>query len=210
MKSYQFLDENTGEIKNRFKYFPARPAEYRFDGGNGNFLYDETPLTDEKNKPLKEFSLIPIVWRVFDENLFGRGKNDTWVELFFVDSKNRVSHIMLNNSSSREFLGMSSKLYYEDLQLSQIVLTLTPEKVEKEVEKEGKKQKYTWYIAQCTFTPADPETVEMFQEFARDFPIYAERTLTSTAVYRFKSDLFHIPEEYHILPDNLIAIPESC
>lgn len=201
MKSYQTVDETTGEEKSLIKYFTARPAEYRFDATDGVFKYQETVLLDEKGKPLKEFSFIPIVWRIFEENLFGRGQNDQWVELFFVDGKNRLSHIMLNNSSVREFLKLSSELFYEDLELSQILLTLEAEKVEKELDKEGTKKKFTWYVAKAHFVKAETETVEMLQEFAKDFPIYAERTMTSTAVYKFKSDLFHIPEKYQVLPE---------
>lgn len=87
--------------------------------------------------------LQPIAWRIFEENLFARGRKETWAELFFVDEKDCVSSIMVNNTTLEELRKLAENLFYDDIKLSDIVLTIKPEKAENE--REG--QKRTWYIA---------------------------------------------------------------
>ena len=77
-----------GVLVSSVKYLKGQPKGYRFDGQKGYFKIGETPLLDDKNKPLTKFSITPIAFRVFEENLFGRGKKELWFELFFVDGKN--------------------------------------------------------------------------------------------------------------------------
>jgi hypothetical protein len=103
----------------------------------------EQILLDSKNKPISEFSLQPIAWRIFEENLFAKGRKETWAEVFFIDDRNRVGGIMFNGSTLEELRRLSEDLCYDDIQLSDIVLTVKAEK--KEREKNGEKQ--TWYIA---------------------------------------------------------------
>ena len=95
-------DPETGEIIHvpKYKYIIGAPKQYRFNGQNGQFnINGEQILLDSKNKPLAEFSIQPIAWRIFEENLFARGRKETWAELFFVDAKDCVSSIMVNNTT---------------------------------------------------------------------------------------------------------------
>ena len=191
LKSYQRLDEETGEVVSKLKYLEGRPKQYRFNGQTGQFnINGEKILQDSNGKPIKSFTITPMAWRVFEENLFSRGRKDLWGELFFVDDKNCVSAIMLNNTSLAELLDLESELFYEDIALSEIRLTMTTENITSE--KDG--QKRSWYITRLTWEKADKEEVQMLAEFAEDNRVYREDTLTTTAVYRFKSNNFFIPE----------------
>lgn len=191
IKSYQFVNEETGEIQSRFKYLEGRPKQYRFNGQNGQFnINGEKILSDDKGKPMKSFTITPMAWRVFEENLFGRGRKDLWAELFFVDDRNCVSSIMLNNTSLQELLSLESELFYEDISLSEIRLTMTAENITSE--KSG--QKLSWYITRLTWETTPKDEVQALSEFATDNRVYREDTMTGTAVYRFKSPNFYVPE----------------
>lgn len=190
LKSYQKLTEDA-EIVSIFKYLPGQPKQYRFNGQTGQFNQNgDRVLNDEKGKALKSFTITPMAWRVFEENLFGRGRKDLWGEFFFVDGKNCVSSIMLNNTSLQELLDLASELFYEDMTLAQIRLTMTAENLTGE--KNG--QKTSWYITRLTWEMAPKEEVQRLADFAADYPIYRADTLTQTAVYRFKSESFYLPE----------------
>ncbi len=191
LRAYQRLNEETGEIVNLFKYLEGQPKQYRFNGQNGQFNQNgDKVILDDKGKPTKTFTITPIAWRVFEENLFGRGRKDLWGEFFFVDEKNCVSSIMLNNTSLQELLDLAKELFYEDINLGQIRLTMTAENLTGE--KNG--QKTSWYITRLTWEMAPENEVKAYAEFAADYPIYRADTLTSTAVYRFKSESFYLPE----------------
>ncbi len=188
------IHPDTGEVTwvPKYKYVTGAPKQYRFNGQNGQFnINGEQILLDSKNKPVSEFSLQPIAWRIFEENLFARGRKETWAEVFFIDDRNRAAGIMFNGSTLEELRRLSEDLCYDDIQLSDIVLTVKAEK--KEREKNGEKQ--TWYIGRFSYQLAEPDKVKELREFAQDFPIYRRDTLTSTAVYLVKSDTFYLPWE---------------
>lgn len=196
IKSYQRLDDETGEIISRFKYLTGEPKQYRFNGQNGQFnIEGKKIILDAKGQPTKTFTIVPMAWRIFEENLFGRGRKDLWGELFFVDEKNCVSSIMLNNTSLQEFLDLARELHYEEIPLSSISLTMTSEAVSSE--KDG--QKRSWFITRLTWEEAPKEDVQAYAEFSADYPIYRADTLTSTAVYKFKSENFYLPE-FEVVP----------
>lgn len=200
------INPETGEItlEPKYKYIIGAPKQYRFNGQNGQFnMNGEQILLDGKNKPISEFSLQPIAWRIFEENLFGRGRKETWAELFFVDERNRMASIMVNNTTLEGLRKLAEDLFYDDIELSDVVLTIKPEKAENE--KGG--QKRTWYIGRFSYQPADPETVKELKEYARDFPIYRRDTLTTTAVYLAKSGTYYVPLEEH--PEEVAIIPEA-
>lgn len=192
LRKYQTVDEATGEVIDLIKYLEGRPKQYRFNGQNGQFnINGDKVLTDEKGKAVKSYTIIPVAWRVFEENLFGRGRKDRWVEVFFVDERKCLSTIMFNNTTLEEFMKLESELFYDDVTLSEVCLTITPEQITSE--KSG--QKTAWYIGRMSFQPAPREVVKMYREFAQDYRIYRADTLTSTAVYERKSDTFYLPHE---------------
>jgi hypothetical protein len=187
-------DPETGEIIHvpKYKYIIGAPKQYRFNGQNGQFnINGEQILLDTKGKAIDSFSFQPIAWRIFEENLFARGRKETWAELFFVDAKDCISSIMVNNTTLEELRKLAENLFYDDITLADIVLTIKPEKAENE--REG--QKRSWYIGRFSYQLADPAKVKEFKEYARDYPIYRRDTLTLTAVYIAKSDTYYIPME---------------
>ena len=89
-------------------------------------------LLDSQGKSIDSFSFQPIAWRIFEENLFARGRKETWAELFFVDVKDCVCAIMVNNTTLEELRKLAENLFYrpaeaDDLTLADIVLTIKPE-----------------------------------------------------------------------------------
>ena len=98
---------------------------------------------------------------------------------------------MVNNTTLEELRKLAENLFYDDITLADIVLTIKPEKAENE--REG--QKRSWYIGRFSYQLADPAKVKEFKEYARDYPIYRRDTLTLTAVYIAKSDTYYIPME---------------
>ncbi|GAA4461871.1 hypothetical protein GCM10023189_37870 [Nibrella saemangeumensis] len=179
---YKHIDTDTGDITFTIKYLQGRPKQYRFNGQTGRFNINGT--TDVGTT----LTIQPLAWRIFDENLFARGRNETWAELFFVDDKGALSAIMFNNSSVNELFNLIEPLFYDDLQLSDVVLTITSEKKKNEkVQPAG-----TWFLARFTYKPADPATVAELREFVTSIPVYRQDTLTSTAVYHVVADSFAV------------------
>jgi hypothetical protein len=179
--AYKHIDTETGEVSFNIKYAGiGRPRQYRFDGQKGRFNIDGTRDMGVS------LTIQPIAWRIFEENLFARNRNEVWAELFFVDSSNALSSIMFNNNSVNELYNLIDPLFYDDLQLSDVVLTIRSEKkTNKKIEGAG-----TWFLAQFEYTKADPATVAELAEFARKYPVYRIDTMTPTAVYHVRSELF--------------------
>jgi hypothetical protein len=178
--AYKHTNEQTGEISFSIKYLTGRPKQYRFNGQTGRFNING--ITDVGNG----ISFQPIAWRIFTENLFARGKNEQWAELFFVDSTNALCSIMFNNSSVQELYNLIEILFYDDLSLSDVVLNITSEK--KNFEKD--QVKGNWHLAKFQFTLADPAIVAELTEFARSVDIFRADTITETTVYHLVSNTF--------------------
>ena len=197
----EVADEVTGEIMllPKYKYLEGAPKQYRFNGQNGQFnINGDQILLDTKGKSIDSFSFQPIAWRIFEENLFARGRKETWAELFFVDVKDCVCAIMVNNTTLEELRKLADNLFYDDLTLADIVLTIKPEKAENE--REG--QKRSWFIGRFSYQIADKAKVLEYKEFAEDFHIYRRDTLTDTAVYLAKSETFRLPEPVCLAIEN--------
>lgn len=186
------VDEETGEetLVPKFKYIPGSPRQYRFNGQNGQFnINGERILLDAKGSPITQFSFQPMAWRIFEDNMFGRTRADKWCEIFFVDEKNCVSTIMFNNTTLEELTDLAEKLYYDDVTLADIVLTIKPEKVESKKEGENK----SWFVGRFSYDFADKDKTIELQEYAKDYPIYRKDTIKETATYLAKSPTFYLP-----------------
>lgn len=180
VKAYQQLDPETGEVKSKYKYLAGRPKQYRFNGQTGQFNLNGTEYIGTS------LSIQPLTWRIFEENLFARGRKEEWAEVFFVDNTDAVSAIMFSNSSVGRLLKLIEQLFYIDLTLTDVVLSIKPEK------KENDKGKY--FVAGFEYKEADKAQVQALQAFAEDVPIFRTDTLTPTAVYKLVSPTFRLPE----------------
>jgi hypothetical protein len=97
-----------------------------------------------------------------------------WVELFFVDDKNCVSAILFHGYSREHLEKLAQDLFYEDVTLSDIVLTV------KFVQKKNEKIKpaATYHIAEFEVEEVvDAEKVKELQEYAAKHKIYRLETL---------------------------------
>ncbi|WP_461085465.1 hypothetical protein [Spirosoma flavus] len=190
---YTTVNEETGDVTSLIKCLaPGRPRQYRFNGQTGRFNIDGTRDMGTS------LTLQPVAWRIFEENLFARGRNEIWAELFFVDATNALSSIMFNNSSVNELYGLIEPLFYDDLTLADVVLTITSEKKKNEkVQPAG-----TWFLAKFSYTEANAADVAELRTYALNMPVYRADTLTATAVYAVVSDTFAVG---HALPAPVTA-----
>ena len=166
------LDEATGELApvSRFRYLPGHPRQVRFDAKAGQFnLGGITPLGNA-------LEFVPLAWRIFSDNILNMGRK-TWAELFFVDAKGAVCAVLFHGYSVENLYRLIEPLFYDDLTLADVRVRITAEK--KQTTKDGKAA--TYYIAQFSYTPADPADVRVLREFAEAFPIWREETYTGLA-----------------------------
>lgn len=177
--AFEAANPQTGEMQ-KIKYFEGSPKQYRFNGQNGRFTIDG--ITDIGTT----FTLLPLAYRVFDTELFGRGRIENWAEIFFVDEEGCLSGIMFTNNAVTEIMDLLPRLYYAGYALTDVLLTVTSEK--KVTEKE--KEKVSWSLAKFDFKPAPVEEVARLAEFATKFPIFRQDTITPGTVYREVSDSY--------------------
>jgi len=170
--AFEAANSQTGEMQ-EIKYFEGSPKQYRFniDG-----------ITDMGTT----LTLQPVAYRVFNDDLFARGRVDNWAEIFFVDEQGCLSSIMFNNSSVTELMDLVPRLFYAGQNLSDVVLTITSEK--KATEKKG--EKVTWFLAKFDFVAAPAGTVAALAGFARQNRIFRKDTVTPGAEYLLASDFY--------------------
>ena len=166
------VDEDSGEVTetSRFKYLPGHPRQIRFDAKAGVFNIGGQTVIG------KSLSFIPLAWHIFQDNILNMGRK-TWAELYFVDDKGAVCAVLFHGYSVENLYRLIEPLFYDDLTLADVVVTVTAQK--KQTEKEGKTA--TYYIAEFSYTPADKAEVQARKEFAEDFHIWREETHTGEA-----------------------------
>ncbi len=166
------VDERTGEETwaNRFRYLPGHPRQVRFDAKAGQFNINGTvPLGSA-------ISFIPLAWRIFQDDILNMGRK-TWAELYFADEKGAVCAVLFHGYSVENLYRLIEPLFYDDLTLADVVVTVTAAK--KETTKEGKKA--TYFIAEFSYTAADVAEAQARKEFARDFALWRAETCTGLA-----------------------------
>jgi len=181
LKSYESADPLTGAVVNNVKYLLGNPKQYRFNGQNGRFNINGTK--DLGN--CLEFS--PMAWRIFYADLFGRKNRDIWAELFFIDADNCVCSVMFNNTSAQILQTMLSQLVYDSLPLESVILKVTSEK------RTNEKVNGTYYVAQFTYFETPPESLTIQKEFATDFMVFRQDTITDAEEITFCSDFYKSP-----------------
>ncbi|WP_235998583.1 hypothetical protein [Hymenobacter sp. BT559] len=107
--------------------------------------------------------------------------------------------VLFHGYSVENLQKLNASLFYDNLKLTDVELTVTP--VKKQTEKDGKPA--TYFIAEFSYQPADPAEVQARQEFAEDFDLYREETLTGMADMRLVNG-YRIPEGYQ-LPEQRAA-----
>lgn len=180
------VDTETGEIieTSCFKYLPGHPRQIRFDAKAGVFNIGGEKVLG------KSISVIPMALRIFSDNILNMGRK-IWAELFFIDESGAVCAVLFHGYSVENLQKLNASLFYDDLKLTDVVLTVTAEK--KQTVKDDKPA--TYFIAEFKYAAAEPAEVEARQQFAQDFDIYREETVTGAADLRICEN-YRLPEGY--------------
>ena len=176
------LDTGTGEIKSP-KYVEGNPRQYRFDASKGVLNLNGTETI---TKPGDHIRILPIALRIFRADLFEMG-NKEWVEIAFINCKNQVGVVMLHGFSVENLLRESSELFYEDLEITECIMTIKP--FEKTIKQTGNK----FYICEFSFEAADKNLVQAAKVATEHLKIYRMDTLRS-------GQQITILQNWHILP----------
>jgi len=176
--------DEDGELTetSRFRYLPGHPRQIRFDAKAGKFNVGG-------DKELgKSLSFIPVALRIFSDNILNMGRK-IWAELFFVDESGAVCAVLFHGYSVENLQKLNASLFYDDLKLTDVLLTITASK------KENKTVGGFYFIAEFMYTPADPAEVQARQEFAADHDLYREETITGAADTRIVQG-YRLPAGY--------------
>ena len=166
------VDKDSGEVTeaSRFRYLTGHPRQIRFDAKAGQFnIGGITPLGSS-------LEFVPLAWRIFQDNILNMGRK-TWAELFFVNAKGAVCAVLFHGYSVENLYRLIEPLFYDDLTLADVKVKISAEK--KQTIKDEKTA--TYYIAQFSYTPADPAEVQALRDYAADFPIWRAETYTGLA-----------------------------
>lgn len=188
LKSYQIIDPLSGEILSKYKYLEGHPRQYRFDAKEGKFnINGNVKLADT-------FTFQPVAWRIFEDDIMQMGRKK-WAEIFFIDDKNCLSVLLFHGWSVENLYKLIEPLYYDDLTLSDVVITASARK------KENTKitPKGVYYIAEFSYASAEQAQTATLKEFAADHKIYRTETLTEVAEIKAAHN-FHNPL-LNTLPD---------
>ena len=172
LKPYQKLNQKTGKVGSIYKYLEGHPRQYRFDAKEGVFNINGT------DKIGQTLSFRPIAWRIFTDDILKMGFKQ-WAELFFVDPSNCVSAILFHGYSVDNILRLIQPLYYDDLSLADVIVTVNL--VKKENTKIQPKGVYS--IAEFSYKTAPEPVSEAVESFMADTRIYRADTLQETAVF---------------------------
>lgn len=161
-------NENDEQISN-VKYLLGCPRQIRFDAKAGVFnINGKEPLGTT-------LSFQPLAWEFFTADILGMGQK-SWVEIFFLDAQNRLCAVLFHGNSVQALKQVSVPLFYDDLTLADVVLTVTPDK------KENTKitPKGVYYIADFAYEMADKKRTADLAEYAGKYSIYREETINDT------------------------------
>lgn len=180
IKPYEMIDADTGEIKSKYKYLEGHPRQYRFNAKTGTFNIGGTIELGDT------LTLQPIAWRIFTDEILNMGRKN-WAEIFFIDERKCLAAVLFHGYSVEELYRLIEPLYYDDLTLADVRLTVTVEKKENN----NIKPKATYYIARFTYEIADTATVSELQAFASDHRIYRTETLSDVAEIRSEHQFYN-------------------
>lgn len=180
-----FTADADGQQVANVKYLTGSPRQIRFDAKAGSFnINGKEPLGNT-------LSFQPLAWEFFTADILGMGVK-SWAELFFLDEKNRLCAILFHGNSVNALKQVSGPLFYDELTLADVVLTVTPEK------KENTKitPKGVYYIADFSYVMADEKRTADLAQFAASVNIYREETINDTRQGAF-SHGYNVPQ--HII-----------
>ena len=178
------IDAKTGEVK-AAAYRQGIPRQYRFNANKGNLnLNGEQSLT----KAGETIQLLPLCVRIFKDNLFEMGRK-TWAELYFLNTANQVCVTMFHGYSVENLEKGILDLFYDEVNLSEVILTVTPiEKTKKEGEGKGSK----YYIAEFTYEVLPNEDRLANKLLGESLKVWRADTLTGNSTVELSVN-YHPP-----------------
>ncbi len=167
------------ETSNGIIHFPGSPRQYRADCKAGIFKIGETDTLG------KSIEMEIITYRSFNGELFGY-RYQQWVEVFFIDKENIVSHILFKTESIANFLELMRKLTAIKKSIgTQIVTAYTAKR---------SNDSGTYYAVEFESKDNDSDRIKQLSDFVNSNinGIYSARL----------ADTFDKPEETKKLPSN--------
>jgi hypothetical protein len=177
-----FINDETGELK--IKYREGFPRHYRFDASRGLFSLSEKNIT-QKGESL---SFIPISYRIFQDDILGYGLKK-WVEFFFLNQLGHVCSLLFHGYSVENLEKGTLDLFYDEVNLSEVILTVTPiEKTKKDGEGKGSK----YYIAEFTYQVLPNEDRNVIKLLGESLKVWRSDTLTGNSTVELSVN-YHPP-----------------
>ncbi len=104
------------ESSNGIIHFPGNPRQYRSDCKAGVFKIGESEILGNS------LEIEIISFRDFDDEIFGY-PFQKWLEVFFIDKDNTVSHILFKTESIGNFLELLRKLTIASVAIGTCIIT---------------------------------------------------------------------------------------
>ena len=185
-----FVNKKSGEINIRYR--PGFPRRYRFDASRGVFGVNGDATISKRGASI---SFIPISYRVFKDDILGYGLKK-WIEFFFVNQAGHLCSLLFHGFSVENLQRKTNDLFYDEVNLSQVILTATPiEKVKQEGEGKGNK----YFIAEFSYKVLEKEQQANIKLIGEALNIWQSDTLTGDAIVEiavnFKPPIQIINEE---------------
>ncbi len=166
-----FANQETGELQ--IKYRPGFPRHYRFDASRGLISLSDMNIT-KKAEPI---SFIPISYRIFQDDILGYGLKK-WAEFFFINQLGHVCSLLFHGYSVENLEKGTHDLYYDEVNLSEVILTVTPiEKTKKEGEGKGSK----YFIAEFSYKVLSNEQRNEMKLLGEALNVWRTDTLTGNS-----------------------------
>lgn len=189
IKSWQTINQKTGEVVSRYKYLEGHPRNYRFDAKDGVFSINGKEKVGGPSHG-RSLTFQPIAWRIFTDSILGQ-LSKQWAELFFIDEQKCVATVLFHGYSVDNVLRLIEPLYYDDQSLANVLLTATAERKENtKIQPKG-----VYYVAQFRYELADADLTKQRQEFARENAIFRQGTLTDPARFKTAHNYGFVPAE---------------
>ncbi len=169
----QLVNGETGEIT-AIQYLVGHPRTYRFDASRGFFTLNGITPISKKDQAV---TIIPIAYRIFKADILGvKGKQ--WVELFFLNGRNQVCSLLMHGYSVDSLLESTTDLFYDDVNLCGVALTIQPiGKTSKQQDENGKYPKY--FIGKFSYQLLDQVAKENLEAATKDLQIWRADTVTT-------------------------------
>ena len=209
----QLVNAENGEVA-KIKYLAGFPRSYRFDASRGYFNVGGIQAISKKDEPI---TIIPVAYRIFTADILGvTGKK--WVEIFFLNESNQLCNILFHGYSVDSLLENTQELFYDDVNLCGVALTIQPiGKTSKQQDENGKHPKY--YIGKFTYQLLDEVARENLQAATKGLQIWRSDTVatevdTQIAVnYQPPVAVQEIAEEGDVtavIPDTSTSTPKAA